>query len=132
MPYSQSIKLKQPFAVACNKTREALMQEGFGIVSVLDIQSILKEKLGKNMPAYQIFGACNPVLASRAIEAEPNIGLLLPCNVLIRETGPNEVEISFQDVATMLKIVGSEAINEIGNEAARKLYNAMKNLETNG
>ena len=129
MPYSHSIKLKLSFQQACEKTREALISEGFGVISDLDIQTTLKEKLGQIIPPYRIFGACNPTLASKAIAAEPRIGLLLPCNVLIRETGHDEVEISFQDVEIMLKVVDSDSINSIGKEAAAKLNQAMKKLQ---
>ena len=93
--YGQHITIPGPFASAVEKVITALKNEGFGILSDIDIQKAMKEKLSVEMPAYRILGACNPPLAHRALQAELEIGLLLPCNVTVREGDGGKVSVEF-------------------------------------
>ena len=95
--YGQHITIRGPFASAVEKDIAALKKEGFGVLSDIDIQKAMKEKVGVDMPAYRILGACNPPLAHRALQTEPEIGLLLPCNVTVREEAEGKVSVGFLD-----------------------------------
>ncbi|MGC9271815.1 DUF302 domain-containing protein [Acidiphilium sp.] len=108
----------------------ALKQEGFGILATIDVASTLKGKLGKEMPPYLILGACNPSLAHQAITADPDIGLLLPCNVVVRQTVNGEVVVGFMDPESVLGLVGSQEINAIGREVRFKLEHVRDALRT--
>jgi uncharacterized protein (DUF302 family) len=89
--YGHHISIQGPFAPALDKVTAALKVEGFGVLSDIDIQKAMQEKLGVAMPAYRILGACNPPLAHRALQADPEVGLLLPCNVTVRELPDGKV-----------------------------------------
>lgn len=109
------------FDAAIQKVTEELSNEGFGILTVIDVQATLKKKLDIDMPGYQILGACNPVLASQAISAQPEIGLLLPCNVLVREDEDGLVHVSFMDPGAVLGLVDDVRVEPLAEEVKQKL-----------
>ena len=97
--------VKMSFKDAVSKTREALKAEGWGVLTELDVCRTMKEKLNKNMPQYLILGACNPPLADRALEAEPSIGLLMPCNFVVREDKAGTVRVEVLDANVILGLI---------------------------
>lgn len=116
------------FAQALAKTIDALKAEGFGVLSDVDVQQAMKEKLGVAMPPYRILGACNPSLAHEALQAEPDIGLLLPCNVIVREEPSGRVVVGFLDPQTMVGLVGRPEIQPVADQAAQRLRRACASL----
>jgi uncharacterized protein (DUF302 family) len=112
---------------AIPRVKEALKAEGFGVLTEIDVQRTLHEKLGAEMEPYIILGACNPPLAHRALEQEPDIGLLLPCNVVVRAEGKgSRVEVA--DPQAMLGIVGKVELNAVAEEAKRRLQRVVASL----
>ena len=116
------------FDEAIVKTTAALKAEGFGILSDIDVQHAMKEKLGKDMPPYRILGACNPPLAHQALAAVPDIGLLLPCNVIVREETPGRVVIGFLDPQIMVDLVGKPEVRAVADAAEQRLRRACVSL----
>ena len=127
MIFEETVVLEVPFDEALARTKEAFAAEGFGTLTEIDVQATLAEKIDKEMDPYVIVGACNPGLAGRAIDAEPQIGVLLPCNVVVRQTGGNVV-VEAMDPGLMATIVGTEAIRPVADEARRLVSNAMERL----
>ena len=114
------------FDVADRKIREELAKEGFGILTEIDVRETLKRKLDVEIPPYVILGACNPSLAHRAIQAEPDIGLLLPCNVVVRKDEPSgRTVVEAMDPAPMIGLTGNDALEEIASEARSRLQRAL-------
>lgn len=113
------------FDEAIERVTAALQAEGFGILSDIDVAATLKKKLNADMPAYRILGACNPALAQRAIQAEPSIGLLLPCNVLVREVADGNVSVEFMDTDAVLQLVGKPDIAVLAGEVRQRLQRVM-------
>ena len=126
--YGQNISIAGPFNSAIEKVTEALKSEGFGVLSDIDIQKAMKEKLGVTMPAYRILGACNPSLAHRALQAEPEIGLLLPCNVTVREAEGGRVNVGFLDPHTMVQLTSNPGVASVADEAGQRLRRVQSAL----
>ena len=116
------------FDDAIQRVTEELAKEGFGILTVIDVQATLKAKLDVDMPAYRILGACNPALANQAIAAVPEIGLLLPCNVLVREDQQSKVHVSFMDPGAVLGLVEDARVDPLAGQVKQKLENVMAAL----
>ena len=116
------------FDQALEKTINALKAEGFGVLSDIDVQRAMKDKLDVAMQPYRILGACNPALAHQALQAEPDIGLLLPCNVIVREEAPGRVVVGFLDPQTMVGLVGKPEIQSVADQAEQRLRRACASL----
>lgn len=113
------------FDQAVNKVTSALKEEGFGVLTIIDIKSTLKKKLDLDFRRYVILGACNPALAHKALEAEPNIGLLLPCNVVVQESPGGGVEVSFIDPKAMFTLVENAGVTSIAEDVNKRLRRVL-------
>lgn len=108
------------FAEVDERTRKALADRGFGILTEIDVKATMKKKLGKEMPAYVILGACNPTMAWEAIGVEPRVGAMLPCNVILRETADG-VEISAVDPVASMTAIDNEQLKQVAGEVRSML-----------
>jgi uncharacterized protein (DUF302 family) len=113
------------FDAAIEKVTADLQTEGFGVLSDIDVAAKMKEKLDLDMPRYRILGACNPALAYQAIEAVPDIGLLLPCNVLVREDDEGAVSVSFMDPKSVLSLVDHPGVEPLAGEVKARLERVL-------
>jgi uncharacterized protein (DUF302 family) len=111
-----------------DRVTAALQQEGFGVLTEIDVAATLKKKLDIDRRAYVILGACNPVLASQAIDADPDIGLLLPCNVLLREEADGSITVGFMDPAAVLGLVEQADIANLAGEVRSRLEQVRDTL----
>jgi uncharacterized protein (DUF302 family) len=127
--YGHHIEITGPFEQALERVQAALKAEGFGILSDIDIQKAMKENLGKDMPAYRILGACNPPLAHQALEADPEIGLLLPCNVTVRQAQGDRVVVGFLDPQTMVQLTNNAAVGAVAEDAGQRLSRVQRALQ---
>ncbi len=116
------------FDEAIARTTAALKTEGFGVLSDIDVQAAIKQKLGVDMPRYRILGACHPTLAHEALQSEPNIGLLLPCNVIVREDDAGQIVVGFLDPQIMVKLVAKNDVRAVADAAEQRLRRACASL----
>lgn len=130
MSYALSTTLHTSFEDAVERTRKALSDQGFGVLTEIDMKATLKAKLGEDMEDYLILGACNPPLAHRAVNADRQIGLLLPCNVAVRTDldSNNTVIIDAMDPQVMVQLSDQPGLREVADEAATKLRAAITSL----
>lgn len=119
--YGFNVKFNGSFDDAVTRVTEELQKEGFGVLTEIDVKATMKKKLDIDKLPYKILGACNPVLANQALSAEPDIGLLLPCNVVVREEGDGSVSVAFMDPAAVMTLVEKEGVEELANEVKAKL-----------
>ena len=121
-------KVTYDFDEAIEKVSNELQKEGFGVLSDIDVAAKMKEKLDKDMPRYRILGACNPALAYQAISAVEDIGLLLPCNVLVRESDEGHVHVSFMDPASVLSLVDDPNVEPLAADVKARLERVAASL----
>jgi len=119
--YGFTVSVSDNFEDAITRVTEELSKEGFGVLTEIDVKATLKKKLDIDKRPYTILGACNPVLANQAIDAEPDIGLLLPCNVLVREEEDGSVTVAFMDPSAVLQLVQQEGIGDLAGQVKEKL-----------
>ena len=131
MSYGSSVTLDVPFSEAVARVRAALAKQGFGVLTEIDVTATLKAKLGEQIEDYVILGACNPPLAHRALAADRSIGLLLPCNVVVRAT-PAGTIVEALDPQIMATLTGRPELKPVADEAARRLTAALADLREGG
>ena len=124
MDYGRTVSTDLAFADAVERTRAALAEQGFGVLTEIDVQATLKTKLDLDVEPQLILGACNPQLASQALAAEPGIGLLLPCNVVVRREDGRTL-VSALDPQMMVSLPGNDALQPVADDASRRLTAAL-------
>jgi len=127
--YGLRVDLPLPFEAAVERATAALKTQGFGVLTSIDVQQTLKTKLDRDFRRYVILGACNPVLADRALHAELEIGLLLPCNVIVYERGPGASTVAAMAPLPAMGMIGNDALVDVAREADQRLRAALAALE---
>jgi uncharacterized protein (DUF302 family) len=128
MSYYFSKTLDLPFEEAIALVTEQLKQEGFGVLTEIDVKATVKKKLGKDFRNYRILGACNPPFAYRALQAEDKIGTMLPCNVIVQETATGAVEVAAIDPIASMQAIENPTLGDIAAEIQNKLKRVIGNL----
>ena len=131
MDYGITLRTTIPFAEAVARVREALKAQGFGVLTEIDVQATLRDKLGQDMEDYLILGACNPPLAHRALDTDRRIGLLLPCNVVVRTAG-GETIIEALNPQLMADVTGQPSLKPVADEATSRIRAALDSLQDVG
>ena len=127
MAYGRTIEIALPYEEALPKVKEAFMDQGFGTLTEIDVKATLKTKIDKDIEPYTILGTCNPNLAARAIEIEPDIGLLLPCNVVVTERAGKTLVMAL-DPQVMVAVPDREELKPIADDAAERIDKALEAL----
>lgn len=130
MSYALTTTVPRPFATVLGQVRFSLAEAGFGVLTEIDIQQTLKAKLDVDVPAQMILGVCRPSLAYEALQQEPSIGLLLPCNVVVRSLGATMTVVEAMDPQLMVGITGNQNLAAVGADAATRLRAALDALES--
>jgi Uncharacterized conserved protein len=128
MSYAITTTIDRPYAQTVQATRDALAEQGFGVLTEIDIAATLKAKLGAEVAPQIILGACRPPLAHAALQAEPSIGLLLPCNVVVRAVDDSHTVVEAMDPAVMVTLTGNERLSEVAADARDRLTSALAAL----
>ena len=131
MDYGITIRTPIPFAEAVARVREALKAQGFGVLTEIDVQATLRDKLGQDIEDYLILGACNPPLAHRALDADRKIGLLLPCNVVVRTEGAETI-VEALNPEVMAEVAGRPSLKPVADEASSRIRAALGSLQDTG
>lgn len=126
----RTVRLHTDFASALARVIEALRVEGFGVLTEIDVQETLKTKLGVDFRPYKILGACNPPLAYRALSAAPEVGLLLPCNVVVAQVENGVIEVSLVDPLAMLGVIAYADLKPVAADAAARLDRVAASLQS--
>jgi len=126
--YGFNVTVSGSFNDAIDKVTAELAKEGFGVLTTIDVAATLKKKLDVDRKPYTILGACNPVLANQAINGEPDIGLLLPCNVLVREEDDGSITVAFMDPSAVLQLVDNDQVHELAGQVREKLMRVKEAL----
>ena len=126
--YAISRTLDRSFEDTIQHVTEALKTEGFGILTEIDIRETLKEKLDVDFRPYRILGACNPALAHQALQVEPHIGLMLPCNVIVQDAGEGKTEVSAVDPVASMSAIENEALGDISMRVRARLERVIESL----
>ena len=128
MSYYFSKVLRGDFESAITRVTEALKAEGFGILTEIDVKATMKKKLDVDFRNYKILGACNPPFAFKALQAEDKIGTMLPCNVIVQEPAPNQIEVAAVDPIASMMAVENEALGAVAQEVQQKLRRVIESL----
>lgn len=124
-----TVRLSADFGTAVTQVTEALKSEGFGVLTEIDVKETMKKKLGEEYSPFKILGACNPVLAHRALTIAPEVGLLLPCNVMVRQLEEGETEVCLVDPLEMMGFVGKSELQAVAQEARIRLERVAAALQ---
>lgn len=129
MMYAFGVELRMPFIDALEKVNQAISQEGLGIVSEIDVQAVMRKKLNEEIPPYRILGACAPKLAKRVMQADPDAGALLPCNIVVRQINPELTGVTFMDPDAIFALSDDAEVAAAGRDA-KALVEAVRDRLT--
>ena len=128
MSYYIAKTVDGPFDAVVSEVIEGLKAQGFGVLTDIDVQATLKAKLGADMPRYRILGACNPRFAHEALKREDKLGVLLPCNVIVRDTADQRVEVASVDPVVAMKRTGKRELESMAHEVRNRLLNVVQGV----
>ena len=128
MKYYKSKIIQTGFEEAIDKVTGLLKEEGFGILTEIDVRQTLKKKLDVDFKPYKILGACNPQFAYQAFQSEDKIGALLPCNVIVIDQGSGKIEVAIMDAGSMMQQIGNDKLGEIAGEVSKRMEGVLEKL----